>query len=138
MSMFIIEGNNNGYPCIPELTNSFAVIHKAPFWDFSMKLSDTLNNGYPVMIQTPVPARTPDMKPVFPDFYMHCLGEEFNCGYPCILKLENISRSVFSHLFFNNHHVSRLFFGSEEPSAAYCNGRKVYGRTYIQHKSQLS
>lgn len=138
MSMMIIEGRNNGYPCISELSQDYTVVRKAPFWDFVMKLSPDRNNGYPCLVQIPVSARETKMKSAYPDFYMHCLGESFNEGYPCILKLENIERSVFSHLFFNSHHVSRLFFGSEEPSAAFCNDRKVYGRTYIQHKSQLS
>lgn len=131
MSMMIIEGRNNGYPCIGELSEDYTVVHKAPFWDFVMKLSPDRNNGYPCLVQIPVPARETEMKPAYPDFFMHCLGEEFNCGYPCILKLENIRRSVFSNVFFGNSKGIRLFFGGKEVDTAFCNNRKVYGRTYV-------
>lgn len=133
MSMTIIQGKNNGYPCIPELTDNFAVIHTPPFWEFSMKLSPYLNNGYPVMLQIPVPKRKTAMKPLFPDFYMHCLGSNFNNGYPCILKLENITRSPFVNIFFGKSKAHRLFFGTGEISSAFCNGQKICGISYIQH-----
>lgn len=130
MSMIISEEKNNGYPSIPELTDNFTVIHTAPFWDFSMKLSAKHNNGYPVMLQIPVLARKTAMKPVFPDFYMHCLGNEFNSGYPCILKLEHIERTVFLNVFFGNSKGIRLFFNGKEINTAYCNGQKICGTAY--------
>lgn len=129
--MVFIEGRNNGYPCIAELQDPPSTGFSAPFPEYFFKFDPQTNNGYPYIVQAPKIPRHTELLPPYPDFIMHCLGNEFNDGYPCIMKLENIERMIFSDIYFGEQKAERLFMGGKAVEAAYCNGQKVYGYIYV-------
>lgn len=131
MSMTFIEGRNDGYPCIEELPNPPGTEFTAPFPEYFLKPLENKNNGYPCEIHIPEIPRPTELLPPYPDIIMHCLGDAFNDGYPCIMMLENIERRIFSNVYFGETKAEKLFMGEKAVEAAYCNGQKVYGYTYV-------
>ena len=131
MSMVFIDGKNNGYPCIAELHDPSDPKFFAPFPQYFFKFDPQKNNGYPYVVHIPKIPRQTALLPPYPDFIMRCLGNKFNDGYPCIMKLENIERRIFSNIYFGESKAERLFMGEKAVEAAYCNGQKVYGNIYV-------
>lgn len=131
MSMVFIDGRNNGYPCILELQDPPNTEFAAPFPEYFFEFDPQKNNGYPYAVHIPKIPRQTALLPPYPDFIMRCLGDEFNDGYPCIMKLENIECQIFSNVYFGKYKAEKLFMGEKAVEAAYCNGQKVYGNIYV-------
>lgn len=131
MSMVFIDGRNNDYPCIEELADHPSASFVLPYPEMAWKVAGTADNGYPCLLCIPKIPRKNALLPLYPDFCMHCLGEKFNDGYPCILRLENIERSIFSDVYFGSREAKELFVGGRSVESAYCNGQKVYGSIYV-------
>ena len=72
------------------------------------------------------------MRPLFNDYMMRCLGEEFNSGYPVIMPLENIVRERLSDIYFCEALVTDMFFEEIPIQYACCGGKKVFGIKYHQ------
>lgn len=134
MGMVIVPGKNNGYPFVEGLTDTISFADTPPCHEFYMRISPSLNDGYPAIVQIPQAGGTGLSEP-YPDFMFHCLGEDFNDGYPLILQLHGITREPFSDIFFAENNAAELFFGNSRVEAAYCNGQKVYGMKYVSSES---
>lgn len=131
MSIVFIEGRNSGYPCIAKLMDFPSAALTLPFPEYLLKFEQGKNNDYPHISRIPKIPRQMALLPPYPDFLMYCLGEAFNDGYPCILKLENIERRMFSNVYFGNFKAEELFMGGRAVESAYCNGQRVYGMIYV-------
>lgn len=124
----------DGYPhafCIPEIPRQTEFL--PPYPDAVWKVGGAVRDGYPHAFSVPEIPRQTTLLPPYPDFCIYCLGEDFNDGYPCILRLENIERSIFSDIYFGSSEAKELFVGGKTVESAYCNGQKVYGRIYVKN-----
>jgi len=130
MGMVIIPGRNDGYPFAEGLPDTPSLADIPPYHEYYMRISPPLNGGYPAVVQIPKTGGTGLSEP-YPDFVFHCLGDEFNSGYPLILQLHGITRENFSDVFFAEDNATELFFAGSRVTAAYCNGQKVCGTRYV-------
>ena len=126
MSLYIISGRNEGYPCVPEVQELPEAKLFPPVYGRVMKISPHINEGYPYVGEIkPLPESVSLVYP-YPDTVMSVLGEEFNSGYPCIPALENAERKVMSKIVFGERAVRGMYYGGRYIRRAYCKGEEVY------------
>ena len=134
MGMVIVPGRNNGYPFAEGLPDTPTLADTPPYHEYYMRISPSLNGGYPAIVQIPQAGGTGLSEP-YPAFMLRCIGGSFNSGYPLILQLHGITREPFSDIFFAEDNAAELFFGEKRVTSAYCNGQKVYGLRYVSSES---
>ena len=129
MGFEIIEGRNDGYPCIPELRECESTALTYPVSEFMFTPGES---GYPEI------ARLPEAETGFtgeqPEYIMMCFGEQVNGGYPWISGLKTAVRASYSYLYFGDRHAEKLYYEGKEIETAYCGGRKVFDTYLIREK----
>lgn len=128
MEFEVIDGRNNGYPCIHEL-REFGKALTAPVCEF-MFVPD--KSGYPVI--TRLPETASDLSGALPECMMTCFGEQINGGYPWISNLKAVVNVSDSLLFFGGRHVKGLYYEEKSIETAYCGGVRVFDTYLIREK----
>lgn len=131
MSLYILSGRNNGYPCVPELQDIPDTDMKKPYNSNCFISGDNINDGYPSLMCFKNIPQT-DMKVPYPHGAFMCLGDDFNDGYPFIPEITNVRLRTYSSLYFGEKPVSELYFNGEYITKAYCNEQKVFNVKYIK------
>lgn len=129
MTFKIIEGRNQGYPCIPELSERDDAKLVAPV---CMYMFTTGESGYPVI--APVPDAVPELTSPLPEYMMICFGEKVNSGLPWIGGLKAAVQISDSSLYFSDKQIRGMYFGEQALELAYCNGAKVFETYYVRMK----
>ena len=80
MALSIVSGRNNGYPCIPEISDAPSTAFKVPYFEYGMY---TVDGSYPIIRQLPE-LETVKFIPPFPEYSWVILGADVNDGYPVI------------------------------------------------------
>lgn len=129
MGFEIIDGRNDGYPCIPELRECDNTGLINPVCEFMFTPGES---GYPAI------ARLPEAETGFtgepPEYMMMCFGEKVNGGYPWISELKTAVSTSYSYLYFGGSHAERLYYEGKAVKTAYCGGRKVFDTYLIREK----
>ena len=100
MSLYIIDGRNDGYPCVPEILELPEISLVPPIPSGTLLVSPYKNHGYPSVNKL---GSLPDevvLAEPYPDTVMIVL-EDYNDGYPCIPALYG-GREVLTAGAFKN------------------------------------
>ena len=128
MAFEIINGRNNGYPCIPELNERQSAALVSPVCEYMFKAGAT---GYPVVAG--LSENTCGISVPYPETLMICFGKDVNDGYPWIRNIKALRSVTESSLFFEGRRAERLYFNGNICETAFCNGKKVFD-TFISRE----
>ncbi|MDE5770504.1 MAG: hypothetical protein K2I06_02580 [Ruminococcus sp.] len=131
MSFYVLDGRNNGYPCISELQDMNGTDMKKPYNSSYFMAGNEVNGGYPSLICMKNVPKT-DMKIPYPHGAFICLGDDFNDGYPFIAEINNVGLQTYSSIYFGENHISKLYLNGEYITKAYCNEQEVFSVKYIK------
>ncbi|MBE6861587.1 MAG: hypothetical protein E7497_01620 [Ruminococcus sp.] len=140
MGMVMVEGRNNGYPCIAELPelNGIGIFVNAPYPQYFFNLDSTRNNGYPSLERLPEMSGIVGFRPLFPEYMMQCYGDNVNGGYPAVRRLAGVKTIVESKLSFADKEVVGMYYNGEFISRALCSDEEVFGVSFGSVEKSLS
>ena len=126
MSLYIIDGRNDGYPCVPEISELPETGLVPPIPSGTLFVSPYKNNGYPSVNKLgSLPEKINLIYP-YTRISMRILGNGFNSGYPCIPALEKAVIKMDSKLKFGTLPVIGMYLGNEMIKNAFCGETPVY------------
>lgn len=131
MGMVMVEGRNNGYPCIAELPElSGIVLFTAPFPQYFFNLDNTRNNGYPSLECLPEISMIVGFRPLYPEYMMQCWGEGVYGGYPVVKRLAGVTAVTDSKLRFADKEITGMYYNGEFISRALCREDEAFRVRY--------
>lgn len=131
MSLVIILGRNNGYPCVAELSDMDSIqMTSAPYPKWMLRVYPNVNNGYPSVFSLPERKSVKLKSSPYSSAMMRCLGSSVNQGYPVVIQLSDVKKDVLSKLRFAEMRISAMYYNENYISSAFCNEQKMFGISY--------
>ncbi len=125
MSMSIISGRNEGFPCIPDVPDMHSTNLVVPYPGAAVIIDGTHCDGFPfTMTSSDLPGSVSPSVP-YPLALM-TVSAGYNSGFPAVRSAEFVNEVSFSQLCFGDVPIDELFFGSTEIKFAYCGGGTVF------------
>jgi len=80
VALSIVSGRNDGYPCVPEISDAPSTAFKVPYFEYGMY---SVDGSYPIITKLP-DLRGAEFTPPFHEFQWLIMGADVNDGYPVI------------------------------------------------------